>query len=222
MTQKDGSFLVSRTKIDNFKLTDLKGKYIIGGRKGGMPEMTLEWILKEHGLDLKKDLTIDTSVAFPAMSGAFIGGLGDFVTLFEPTAVLVENQGFGYVVASIGDLGGTVPYTAYNARKSFIEANPDIIEGFTRAIYRGITFVLEHTDKEIAEVIYNQFPDTSMNDLIAVVKRYRDIDAWSKTPELTEESFTHLQNIMEEADELTARVPYSDLVNDYYAKKVSQ
>ena len=208
LTQRDGSFLVSRTKIDNFKVSDLKGKYIIGGRKGGMPEMTLEWILKEHGLDIKKELTIDTSVAFPAMSGAFIGGLGDFVSLFEPNALMVEKQGFGYIVASIGELGGKVPYTAYYARKSYIGKNPEIIEGFTRAIYRGLTFVHEHTPEEIAEVILRQFPDTSMNDLITIVKRYKDIDTWSKTPELIEESFEHLQNIMEEAGELTARAPY--------------
>ncbi len=222
LTQRDGSFLVSRTKIDNFKVSDLKGKYIIGGRKGGMPEMTLEWILKEHGLDIKKELTIDTSVAFPAMSGAFIGGLGDFVSLFEPNALMVEKQGFGYVVASIGELGGKVPYTAYYARKSYIGKNPEIIEGFTRAIYRGLTFVHEHTPEEIAEVILRQFPDTSMNDLITIVKRYKDIDTWSKTPELTAESFEHLQNIMEEAGELTARAPYKELVNNDFAKKVSQ
>jgi NitT/TauT family transport system substrate-binding protein len=222
LTQRDGSFLVSRTKIDNFKVSDLKGKYIIGGRKGGMPEMTLEWILKEHGLDIKKELTIDTSVAFPAMSGAFIGGLGDFVSLFEPNALMVEKQGFGYVVASIGELGGKVPYTAYYARKSYIGKNPEIIEGFTRAIYRGLTFVHEHTPEEIAEVILRQFPDTSMNDLITIVKRYKDIDTWSKTPELIEESFEHLQNIMEEAGELTARAPYKELVNNEFAKKVSQ
>lgn len=222
LTQRDGSFLVSRTKIDNFKVSDLKGKYIIGGRKGGMPEMTLEWILKEHGLDIKKELTIDTSVAFPAMSGAFIGGLGDFVSLFEPNALMIEKQGFGYVVASIGELGGKVPYTAYYARKSYIGKNPEIIEGFTRAIYRGLTFVHEHTPEEIAEVILRQFPDTSMNDLITIVKRYKDIDTWSKTPELIEESFEHLQNIMEEAGELTARAPYKELVNNEFAKKVSQ
>lgn len=222
LTQRDGSFLVSREKYDNFKLDYLKGKYIIGGRKGGMPEMTLEWILKEHGINPKTDLTIDTSVAFPAMSGAFIGGLGDFVALFEPTALTVEQQGFGYVVASIGELGGTVPYTAYNARKSFIEENPDIIEGFTRAIYKGLKFVHENTPEVIANSIIDYFPDTSLNDLIKVTERYKAIEAWSPTPELTKESFDHLQNIMIEAGELKNKVPYEDLVVDKFAKKVSE
>jgi NitT/TauT family transport system substrate-binding protein len=222
LTQKDGSFIVARKPYNNFTLNDLKGKYVIGGRKGGMPEMTLEWIIKEHGIDPHKDLTIDTSVAFPAMSGAFIGGLGDFVALFEPTALMVEREGFGYVVASVGALGGKVPYTAYNARKSFINKNPDIIEGFTRAIYKGLTFVHEHNAKTIAEVIYTQFPDTSMNDLIKVIDRYKKIEAWSKTPELTEDAFGHLQDIITQAGELEKRVPFTNLVNNEFAKKVSK
>ena len=130
LTKKDGSFLVSRKKYDNFKLEDLKGKTVIGGRKGGMPEMTFEWALKQSGIDPKKDLTIDTSVAFPAMEGAFIGGNADFVTLFEPNALDVEKQGLGYVVGYVGSWGGEVPYTAYNAKKSFLENNKDLINGF--------------------------------------------------------------------------------------------
>ena len=146
LTQKDGSFLVSREKIDNFTLDDLRGKTVVGGRAGGMPEMTFEWALRQNGIDPKKDLTIDTSVAFAAMSGAFIGGNGDFVTLFEPNALQIEQQGFGYVVASIGELGGIVPYTSYSARKSYIENHPDIIEKFTNAIQKGLDFVHSHTD----------------------------------------------------------------------------
>ena len=133
LTKKDGSFIVSRKKIDNFKLTDLKGKYIIGGRKAGMPEMTLEWILKENGINLK-DVTIDTSIAFPAMSGSFIGGTGDFVSLFEPNALKIEEQGYGYVVASLGELAGEVPYTDYNARKGYTENNMVVITSFSNAI----------------------------------------------------------------------------------------
>ena len=178
LTIRDGSFLVSRKKIDNFKLTDLKGKYVIGGRIGGMPEMTFEWALKQHGINPKKDLTIDTSIAFAAMQGAFIGGTGDFVTLFEPNAFQVEKQGLGYVVASIGALGGEVPYTAYNARKSYIEKNPDIINGFTKAINKGLKFVDEKTNEEIASSIYKFFPDLTLNELIAVVKRYKEQDTW--------------------------------------------
>lgn len=136
LTKRDGAFLVSREKIDNFTLDDLRGKTVIGGRKGGMPEMTFEWALREANIDPTKDLSIDTSVAFPAMEGAFIGGTGDFVTLFEPNATSVEKQGYGYVVAYVGTYGGAVPYTAYNAKSSFIKANPELIEGFSKAIQK--------------------------------------------------------------------------------------
>src|SRR5574344_327096 len=146
LTKRDGSFIVSRKKIDNFNLNDLKGKYIIGGRKGGMPEMTLEWSLSKNGIDPKKDVTIDTSIAFAAMSGAFIGGTGDFVTLFEPNALELEKNGFGYVVASLGEYGGIVPYTAYNAKKSYINDNPNVIKSFTKAIQRGLDYV--HNNSE--------------------------------------------------------------------------
>lgn len=212
LTQKDGSFLVSRKKIENFTLEDLKGKNIIGGRKGGMPEMTFEWSLKEYGINPNTDLNIDTSIAFAAMSGAFIGGTGDFVTLFEPNALQIEQQGLGYVVASIGELGGVVPYTSYSARASYIEENKEIIEKFTKAIQKGLDFVHKHTDEEVAEAIMQEFPDTSKNDLINVVKRYREIDAWPKTTTFSEESFNHLQTIMQEANELENKVPYNELI----------
>ena len=153
LTQKDGSFLVSREKYDNFTLNDLKGKRVIGGRVAGMPEMTFEWALRENGIDPKNDLEIDTSVAFPAMEGSFIGGNGDFVTLFEPNATSVEKNGYGYVVAYVGDLGGLVPYTAYNARKSYIENNPEVINSFTKAVNKGLEYVNSHSAKEIAEIV---------------------------------------------------------------------
>ncbi len=212
LTQKDGSFLVSRKKIDNFTLNDLKGKNVIGGRKGGMPEMTFEWALRQNGIDPVNDLNIDTSIAFAAMSGAFIGGQGDFVTLFEPNALQVEKQGFGYVVASIGELGGVVPYTSYSARISYIDNNPEIIEKFTRAIQKGLDFVHKNSDEEVAKAVIDSFPDTSMNDLIGVIKRYREIEAWPTTTNFEEESFYHLQDIMTAANELDSKVNYSDLI----------
>lgn len=211
LTQKDGSFLVSRTPIENFTLEDLRGKTVIGGRRGGMPEMTFEYVLRQNGMDPKTDLTIDTSVEFAAMGGAFIGGDDDFVTLFEPTALEVEQQGYGYVVASIGELGGVVPYTSYSARISFIEENPDLIAGFNRAVQKGLDYVYSHSDEEVAETILSFFPDTSLNDLTEVVGRYREIDAWPTTTSFTEESFNHLQDIMIDAGELEEKVPYSEL-----------
>ena len=212
LTQKDGSFLVSRQKIDNFTLDDLKGKSVIGGRQGGMPEMTFEWALRQNGIDPTNDLDIDTSVAFAAMGGAFIGGQGDFVTLFEPNALQIEKQGFGYVVASIGELGGVVPYTSYSARNSYLEKNPEIIEKFTRAIQKGLDFVHNHSDEEVAKAILDFFPDTSLTDLTGVMERYRSIDAWPTTTTFSSESFYHLQDIMKAANELDNTVKYEDLI----------
>ena len=212
LTQKDGSFLVSREKYEDFTLDDLRGKSVIGGRKGGMPEMTLEWALRQNGIDPVNDLEIDTSVDFAAMSGAFMGGQGDFVSLFEPNATQIENQGFGYIVASIGELGGVVPYTSYSARTSYIEENPEIIEKFTRAIQKGLDYVHNHSDEEVANAIIEFFPDTSMNDLVEVIARYRSIDAWPTTTDFKEDSFYHLQDIMKAAGELDNTVKYEDLI----------
>ena len=212
LTQKDGSFLVSREKYEDFTLDDLRGKSVIGGRKGGMPEMTLEWALRQNGIDPVNDLEIDTSVDFAAMSGAFMGGQGDFVSLFEPNATQIENQGFGYIVASIGELGGVVPYTSYSARTSYTEENPEIIEKFTRAIQKGLDYVHNHSDEEVANAIIEFFPDTSMNDLVEVIARYRSIDAWPTTTDFKEDSFYHLQDIMKAAGELDNTVKYEDLI----------
>lgn len=218
LTKRDGSFIVSREKIENFTLDDLKGKTIIGGRIGGMPEMTLEYTLKEAGIDPKNDLTIDTSIEFAAMSGAFIGGTGDFVSLFEPNALQLEQQGYGYVVASLGELGGVVPYTAYNAKKSYIESNPDVIEGFTKAIQKGLDYVHSHDSKDIAEVILDYFPDISKNDLETIIDRYKNIDSWFTTTYITEENFNHIQEIAESAGQLDKRAPFDKLVNNSYSK----
>ena len=218
LTKRDGSFLVSRKKIDNFKLDDLKGSYIIGGREGGMPEMTLEWTLRENGIDPQKDVKIDTSIAFAAMGGAFIGGTGDFVSLFEPNAIQIEKQSLGYIVASVGELGGIVPYTAYNAKKSYIDNNPEVIEGFTKAIQKGLDYVYSHSDEEVAKTILNYFPDISLNDLTNIIGRYRKIDSWYDTTYISESAFTHIEEIMENAGHLDKRAPYDKLVTNKYAK----
>lgn len=219
LTKRDGSFIVSREKYDNFTLEDMKGKTIIGGRIGGMPEMTLEWTLTQAGIDVKNDLTIDTSIAFASMSGAFIGGTGDFVSLFEPNALQLEQQGYGYVVASLGELGGVVPYTSYNAKKSYIENNPKVIEGFTKAIQKGLDYVHSHTASELADVILPYFPEISKNDLEVIIQRYMDIDSWFNTTYITEENFTHIEEIAENAGQLDKRAPYDKLVNTNYSKK---
>lgn len=183
-----------------------------------MPEMTFEWALRENGIDPQTDLNIDTSIAFASMAGAFIGGTGDYVTLFEPQALQLEKEGIGYVVASVGELGGTVPYTTYNAKKSYIEKNPDVIKGYTKAIQKGLDYVHSHSDEEVAKVILDEFPDTSINDLSKIVKRYRDIDAWFDTTEIKEANFDHIQKIVSSAGELDKKVPYSKLFTNKYAK----
>ena len=218
LTKKDGSFLVAREKTENFKLEDLKGKHIIGGRKGGMPAMTLEYALNINGIK-SSETNIDTSIDFASMSGAFIGGTGDYVALFEPTASELEKEGYGYIVASIGELGGNVPYTTYNAKKSYIEKNPKIIEGFTKAIQKGLDYVHSHTSKEIAENIKDYFPDTKEKDLIDIVQRYKDIDSWYKTTYIEEKDFKHIQKIVKNAKELDKEELYKKLVDNTFSKK---
>lgn len=212
LTQKDGSFIVSRTKEKNFTLDNLKGKTIIGGRVGGMPEMTLEWVLKENGIDPEKDVNIDTSVTFAAMGSAFIGGTGDYVSLFEPTALEVEKQGYGYVVASLGNLGGNVPYTSYSAQKSYIKDNKDVIEKFEKVIQKSLDYIHKTKSKQIAKDIQDQFPDTSLKDLEEVIERYKKINAWPKTTDFKKESWNHLQDIMISAKQLDKKVPYKTLI----------
>ncbi len=212
LTQKDGSFIVAKEPNEDFTLEDLKGTTVIAGRPGGMPVMTFEYILKQNNIDPKTDLIVDTSIDFAAMSGAFISNQGDYVNLFEPTAMQLEKEGLGYVVASLGELGGNVPYTAYNAKKSFIEENETTIEKFNRAIQKGIDYVYSHTNLEVAEAISSEFPDITINDIAKVVERYRSIEAWAKDTKLTEESFNHLQDIMESSNVLETRVNYNDLV----------
>lgn len=218
LTQKDGSFLVAREKYDNFKLEELKGKYVIGGRAGGMPEMTFEWALRQNGIDPQKDLIIDTSIAFAAMQGAFIGGTGDFVTLFEPNATSVEKEGLGYVVAYIGELGGNVPYTAYNARKNYIENNPKIIKSFCNAIQKGLDYVKNNDPETIVQKIISFFPDTSHSDLTKMIERYKNGNAWKEKININEEEWNHLQDIMIASKELTEKSPYDKLIYTKYFK----
>ena len=220
MTRKDGSFLVAKGDTDNFSWEDLKGKTVIPGRKGGVPYMTLEYVLKKNGIDPQKDLTLDDSIKFDLMAGAFASGEAEYVTLFEPTASLTENEGKGYIVASVGKEAGEIPYTAYFAKKSYIEKNEEIIRNFTKAIYKGEQWVKEHTSTEIAEVIQSFFPDTDIDQLATAIQSYKDIEAWNENPILTEESFNRLQEVMTMAGELEKEAPYDKIVNNKYAEEV--
>lgn len=219
LTKRDGSFLVGREPEPDFSWENLKGSYIIGGRKGGMPEMTLEYVLRKHGLEPNVDLTVDTSVQFAVMAGAFTGGTGEYVALFEPTATMLEKEEKGYVLASIGQDSGEIPYTAYYAKKSFIENNEDLIQRFTNAIYKGQKWVDTHSPEEIAEAIQEFFPDTDLETLTNVARRYKEIDAWNKDPVLKEHSFDLMQTVMEEAQVLDKRAPHDKIVDNSFAEK---
>ncbi len=220
MTKRDGSFLVSKTDTEDFSWEDLKGKTVIPGRKGGVPYMTLEYVLRKNGIDPEKDLILDDSIKFDLMAGAFASGNADYVTLFEPTASMTEQQEKGYIVASVGEAAGEIPYTAYFTKKSYIANNEDTIQNFTNAIYKGQKWVKEHTSKEIAEAIASFFPDTDIEQLATAVQSYKDIDAWNDTPVLTKESFERLEEVMIMAGELEENVPYDKIVNNKYAENV--
>lgn len=214
LTKRDGSFLISREKTNSFKVKDLKGKHVIAGRKGGMPAMTLEYALNKNGIKTS-DINFDLSYDFAATTGAFIGGVGDYVTAFEPTASKLVNEGYGYIVASVGKLGGVVPYTGYNAKKSYIEGNKDVIKKFTKAINKGLEYVHTHSAKEIATNIASYFPDTSINDLENQVQNYINIDAWFNNTKIKEKDFKHIEEILRNSNELNKDVPYDKLVNNY-------
>lgn len=222
MTKKDGSLLVARNKTDEFSWEDVKGKTIIPGRKGGVPFMTLQYVLRKNGINPETDVILDDSIKFDLMAGAFASGDADYATLFEPTASMTEKEGKGYIVASVGEAAGDIPYTAYFAKKSYIEKNEEIIQKFTEAIYEGQKWVKEHTAKEIAEVIQSFFPDTSVEMLESAVQTYKDIEAWNETPELKEESFERLQEVMTQAGELTQKVPFDKIVNNKYAENLEK
>ena len=222
MTKKDGSLLIARNETDNFSWQDLKEKTVIPGRKGGVPYMTLEYVLRKNGIDPQKDVTLDDSIKFDLMAGAFASGNADYVTLFEPTASLTQQEGKGYIVASVGEEAGEIPYTAYFAKKSYIENNQETIQKFTNSIYQGQQWVKEHSAKEIAEVIQDFFPDTDIELLTTAIQTYKDIDAWNDTPVLKQESFDRLQEVMTLAGELSQTAPYEQIVNNEFANKAIQ
>lgn len=219
LTKKDGSFLVSKDNETNFSWENLKGKTIIPGRKGGVPYMTLEYVIKKNGMNPQTDMVLDNSIKFDLMAGAFTGGEAEYVTLFEPTASLVEQEGKGYIVASVGEAAGEIPYTAYFAKKSYIEQNEDIVQKFVNSIYEGQKWVKEHSSREIAESIASFFPDSDIELLEKVIQRYKDIDVWNETPVLESQSFELLQTVMQEAGELSQKAPYDKVVNNKYANE---
>ncbi|SCH44343.1 ABC-type taurine transport system%2C periplasmic component [uncultured Ruminococcus sp.] len=223
LTQRAGNFLVAREEMQDFKWEDLKGKKVLGGRKGGMPEMVFEYILRKNGLDSQKDLTIDQSIDFGSTAAAFIGDKSaDFTVEFEPSATALEKEGAGYVVASLGVDSGYVPYTSYSAKTSYMEKNPEIIQKFTNALQKGMEYVQGHTPEEIAEVIAPQFAETDLDIVTTIVKRYYEQDTWKSDLIFEKESFELLEDILEDAGELNEHVSYEDLVTTEYAAKAAE
>ena len=222
LTQRAGNFLVSREPIEDFSWEDLKGKTVLGGRKGGMPEMVFEYILKQNDIDPEKDVTINQSIDFGSTAAAFSGGQGDFTVEFEPGATTLEAAGKGYVVASLGKESGYVPYTAFSAKKSYLEEHPDLIQSFTDALQKGMDYVNTHTPEEIAKVIQPQFKENDLETITTIVSRYYEQKTWKEDLIFNQDSFELLQNILEDAGELDSRTPYEDLVTTEFAKKAAK
>ena len=220
LTQRAGNFVVAREKDDAFTWDKLKGKDVLGGRAGGMPQMVFEYVLKKNNIDPKTDLTIDQSIDFGSTAAAFSGGQGEYTIEFEPHATALEEKGDGYVVASVGEESGYVPYTAFSAKKSFIEKNPEVIEAFTKALQKGMEYVNTNTSAEIAEVISSQFEETDIKTIETIIERYKVQDSWKNDLVFGEDAFTLLQDILQEAGELDERVPYEELVNTDFAEKI--
>ena len=222
LTQRAGNFLVAREEMPDFTWEDLKGHLVLGGRKGGMPEMVFEYILKQNGIDPETDLESNQHIDFGSTAAAFSEGQGDFTVEFEPGATTLESGDKGYVVASLGEDSGYVPYTAFSAKQSYIDENPDVIQGFTNALQKGMDYVQDHTPEEIAAVIEPQFPETDLETITTIVARYYDQDTWKSNLIFEESSFDLLQDILESAGELEERVPYDDLVTTKFAANAAQ
>ena len=219
LTQRAGNFLVAREEMPHFKWVDLKDKRVLGGRKGGMPEMVFEYILKNNDIDPTTDLEIDQSIDFGSTAAAFTGDLSaDFTVEFEPSATALEKSGEGYVVASLGVDSGYVPYTSYSVKTSFLNENPQIIQSFTNALQKGMDYVQGHSAEEIAQIIAPQFPETDLDTLTTIVTRYYKQDTWKENLVFEKASFELLQDILESAGELPSRVDYNQLVTTEFAK----
>lgn len=211
LTKRDGQFILGRKDKKDFSLKDLYGKEILVGRSSGMPALNFLNALKNEEID-KNKIKINYNIDFASLSGAFIGNTGDYVNLFEPTALKLENEGYGYVLQSIGLLSGEMPYTTFYARKSYIENNKEIIKSFTKAINKGLEFVKNNDEMKIAKSIYKQFPDLSLNDLSTIVKRYKDADSFLDSSYIEEKLLINLENLLIDNNLLKDYVPYNDLI----------
>ena len=221
LTACDGSFLVAREANPDFKWTDLKDAHILPGRKGGVPYMSFRYAIAKNGMDPDKDMLLDNTIQFDMMTGAFLGGTGDYVTMFEPVASSVQAEGKGYIVASVGAEAGEMPYTAYFAKKSYIEGNAELMQRFTNAVARGQKWVDSHTAAEVAEAVQESFADTDVTLLTSAVQSYKDIGAYAKTPVMTADAFNRLQDVIMQAGELQSAAPFEKIINNTFAEKAA-
>ncbi len=222
LTQRAGNFLVAREELPDFTWDDLRGTEVLGGRKGGMPEMVFEYILRQNNIDPANDLSIDQSIDFGSTAAAFSGGKGDFSVEFEPGATALEKEGAGYVIASLGVDSGYVPYTAFSAKSSYMEKHPDVIQKFTNALQKGLEYTLSHTPEEIAEVISPQFKETDMDTLTTIISRYHEQETWKENLIFEESAYNLLLDILSESGELTDRPAYKDLIDSSFAEKAAK
>jgi len=220
LTKRDGSFLIGRYPQEDFKWSNLAGKTVIGGRKGGMPQMTLEYVMKQHGVIPGVDAVVETNVQFDLMAGAFLGGDADYVTLFEPSASLFEQEQGGYIVTAVGAATEDVPYTAYIVTPQWLKNNKDLAKRFLRALHKGQEYVLSQDAETIAKVLLDSFPDTELALLTKVVQRYQETDCWTEKLAMEEEAYERLLTIMEDAGELQCRPDYDALVDNRLAREI--
>lgn len=220
LTQTDGTFLVAKEAIDDFSWDLVKDKTFLGQRKGGMPQMVGEFVLKKHAIDPHADLELLQNIDFANIPGAYVSGDSEFVQLFEPTASTMEKEGKGHIVASFGEESGLVPYTVFMAKKSYLEENEGNIKMFTKAIYKAQQWVDEHEPEEIAEVIQPYFDDTDLDMLAVSIERYKNQNSFATDPILTTDGWENLKNIMDAAGELPGDAPYEDLVNIKIAEDI--
>ncbi len=221
LTQRAGNFLVSRQPVENFQWDMLKGKNVLGGRAGGMPEMVFEYILSKNGIQ-PSEVKIDQSIDFGSTAAAFSGGQGEFTVEFEPHATSLEQKGEGYIVASLGEASGYVPYTSFSAKKSYLEKNKETVQAFTDALQKGMDYVQKHTPEEIAKVIAPQFPETDMKTLTTIVERYYNQDTWKENLIFEKDAFDLLQNILQDSGVLEKKVPYEKLVTAEFAETAAK
>ncbi len=221
LTQRDGSFLVGRNNEPDFKWSNLKNTHILAGRPGGVPAMTLQYVIEDKGGLSLNDLNFDTSVAFDLMVGAFEGSEEyDYCTMFEPTASEFVAAGKGYIVASVGEASGDVPYTAFSASKNYLSKNRQLVSDFLSAVVKGYRYLVENSPEKVAESLAPSFPGSNLGYMASSVKRYLEIDAWCHTPVMSKGAFERLQDIMQNSGNLSQRADFSIAVDNSIAESL--